>query len=56
MYLYEASDLTPGPQQLEEDESIEVHRVSVQAVMEMLREGRIRDAKTLVGLLTVLPR
>jgi ADP-ribose pyrophosphatase len=56
MYLYEASDLTPGPQQLEPDESIEVHRVPVADAMEMLRKGRIRDAKTLVGLLTVFPR
>jgi len=53
MYLYRASDLTPGEQDLEDDESIEVVRISNSDAMDMVRRGEIRDAKTLVGLLTV---
>jgi ADP-ribose pyrophosphatase len=55
MYLYEASDLTFVGQRLEEDEAIEVRRVENDEAMAMLRDGRIRDAKTLVGLLMVFP-
>jgi ADP-ribose pyrophosphatase len=54
MYLYEASGLEPGPQRLEDDEDIQVDVVSVDEALRMTRDGRIRDAKTLVGLLIVL--
>jgi len=53
MYLYEAFDLTLKAQRLEDDEEIEVVRVSHQEAMAKLERGEIRDAKTLVGLLTV---
>jgi len=53
MYLYEAFDLTFRAQRLEDDESIEVVRISHRDAMERLRRGEIRDAKTIVGLLTV---
>jgi ADP-ribose pyrophosphatase len=55
MHLYEASDLTFTEQRLEDDESIEVVRVTNKRAMKMLRNGEIRDAKTLVGLLMVFP-
>lgn len=55
MYLYEAKDLTFVGQRLEDDEAIEVVRVGNDRAMEWLRSGRIRDAKTLVGLLMVFP-
>lgn len=55
MYLYEAKNLTFVGQRLEEDEAIEVVRVGNDEAMEWLRNGRIRDAKTLVGLLMVPP-
>jgi len=56
MYLYEAFDLTFGEQQLEEDEMIEVIRISSEEAMRMLGNGEIRDAKTLVGLMMVSHR
>lgn len=55
MYLYEAKGLTFVGQRLEDDEAIEVVRVTNDQAMEWLRNGRIRDAKTLVGLLMVFP-
>ena len=54
MYLYEASDLTLARQNLDEDETIEVVLTHREEALRMIREGRIRDAKTLIGLLTLL--
>lgn len=51
MYLFVASDLTPGEQQLESGEQIERLEVSWQQAMEMVQRQEIKDAKTLVGLL-----
>jgi len=51
MYLYVASGLEPGPQALEPGEQIETWIVSWDEALAMARDGRIRDAKTLVGLL-----
>jgi ADP-ribose pyrophosphatase len=55
MYFYQAGDLTSGAQRLEDDESIEVVVLRREQAMEMMRNGRIRDAKTLIGLLMVFP-
>lgn len=54
MYLYEASDLTLVQQNLDEDETIEVVLTHREEALRMIQEGRIRDAKTLIGLLTLL--
>jgi len=51
MYLYLATGLEPGPQALEPGEQIETWIVSWDDALAMARDGRIRDAKTLVGLL-----
>ena len=51
MYLYEASDLEPREQRLEDDEAIEVVPTPWEDALRMVHDGRIRDAKTLVGLL-----
>jgi ADP-ribose pyrophosphatase len=53
MHVFEARDLTPGNQQLEEDEFIDVIRVERDDALRMIDDGRIRDAKTIVGLLLV---
>jgi ADP-ribose pyrophosphatase len=50
MYLYLAQGLSPGSASLEDDEQIETHVVPWSAAMEMATDGRIEDAKTLVGL------
>ena len=53
MHLFVATGLTAGPTQLEAYEEIEVQLVSRVRAQEMIRQGEIRDAKTLVGLLLV---
>jgi ADP-ribose pyrophosphatase len=52
MYLYVAEGLTPGPQKLEADEHIEPKVVSWKDALAWALDGTIRDAKTLVALLT----
>ncbi|MCI0184111.1 NUDIX hydrolase [Sulfoacidibacillus ferrooxidans] len=51
MYLYVAKDLTSGEQQLDEDEFVSCTRANKMKVKEMIAQGDITDAKTLVGLL-----
>src|SRR5262245_17448482 len=52
MYLYVAEGLTPGPQRLEADEHIEPRVVAWRDALTWALDGTIRDAKTLVALLT----
>jgi ADP-ribose pyrophosphatase len=52
MYLYVAEGLTPGPQRLEAGEYIEPRVVAWQDALSWALDGTIRDAKTLVALLT----
>lgn len=51
MYLYLASGLEAGPTALEPGEEIQSLVVPWAEAMQMARDGRISDAKTLVGLL-----
>ncbi len=51
MSLYLARGLRAGMANPEEDEKIAVHRFSTAQLRKMLAAGKIRDAKTLVGLL-----
>jgi len=51
MHLYLATGLTAGPMRLESGEDIEPQAVPWDEALAMARDGRIRDAKTLVGLL-----
>lgn len=53
MYLYLATGLAPGSPDPDPDEFISVVRVKLARAREMIREGLIRDAKSIVGLLTV---
>jgi ADP-ribose pyrophosphatase len=50
-HLYVASELTPGPQQLEAGEEIRPEVVAWSQAIAWALDGTIRDAKTLVGLL-----
>ena len=48
IYLFEARDFTPSDEYpMDEDEIIEVVRVPIPEVWEMIRDGRICDAKTI---------
>ncbi len=49
-HLYLATGLTPGPQRLEADESIEAHVVPLEQALAWAFDGTIRDAKTIVAL------
>jgi ADP-ribose pyrophosphatase len=51
MYLFVARDLTPGSPAREAGEEIENLIVPWQDAIRMVRDGRIEDAKTMIGLL-----
>jgi ADP-ribose pyrophosphatase len=51
MTLYKAWDLVPGRKNLDHDEWIEHEIVSLDRALKMVREGKINDAKTIVGIL-----
>ena len=54
MYLYEAAGLTKTQIHPDEDEVIEVDIVSRTKALQMIDEGQIQDAKSILGLLRVL--
>jgi len=56
MYLYEASDLVQTKTNPDEDEVIEVDIVRCDEALRMVEDGRIQDAKSILGLLRVLWR
>jgi len=51
MSIYLAKGLRPGIAKPEEDEKIHTRFLDLSAAERMVRNGRIRDAKTIVGLL-----
>lgn len=50
IHIYEARGMTVGKQQLDRDEVLEVLEVSLDEALKMIESGKIRDAKTIVGL------
>ncbi|MBK9216474.1 MAG: NUDIX hydrolase [Chloracidobacterium sp.] len=52
MYVFLATEITETEQQLEEDELIKIERIPLTEAAQMARDGRIVDAKTIIGLLT----
>lgn len=50
LYLYHATDLVFKGKQLDFDEETEVVELSLSEAWLMIRDGRIRDAKTIAGL------
>jgi ADP-ribose pyrophosphatase len=51
LHLYLATGLTPGPNQLEFDEHIEVLTLPWSQTIAMISRGEIEDAKTIAGLM-----
>lgn len=51
LHLYLATDLTPGPNNLEFDEHIEIVTVPWSEAMAMISRGEVEDAKTIAGLM-----
>jgi ADP-ribose pyrophosphatase len=56
MWLYLATDLTETEQRLEEDEMLEVVRLPLDRALQMITDGEIEDAKTIIGLMLAAPR
>lgn len=56
MWVYLATELTETSQQLDDDELIEIVRVSFAEALEMITDGEIEDAKTIIGLMLAAPR
>jgi len=54
MHLYEAAHLTRTQAHPDEDEVIEVEIVSSTEALQLIDNGRIQDAKSILGLLRVL--
>lgn len=56
MWIYLATDLAPTAQKLEDDELIEIVRLPIDRALQMISDGEIEDAKTIIGLLLAAPR
>lgn len=51
MFVYLATELTETVQMLETDEIIEIERLTFPQAFDLIRNGGIEDAKTIVGLM-----
>jgi len=56
MHIFLAIDLTETKQNLEADEILTIQRHSFPALLEMIRNGDIEDAKTIAGVMIAAPR
>jgi ADP-ribose pyrophosphatase len=56
LWVYLATDLTETRQNLEGDEMLEIVRVTFPRAFEMIVDGEIEDAKTIIGLLLAAQR
>jgi len=56
MWVYLATELTETSQRLDGDEVIEVVRMTLTEALEMISDGEIEDAKTIIGLMLAAPR
>jgi ADP-ribose pyrophosphatase len=50
MFVYLATGLTETSQKLDDDEFVEIERLTFPQAFEMIRNGQIEDAKTIVGV------
>ncbi|WP_455379589.1 NUDIX hydrolase [Petrachloros mirabilis] len=56
IHIYKATGLQPGRQHLDRDEVLDVVEVPLLEAIAMIKDGTIRDAKTMVGLQSVFIR
>jgi len=56
MWLFLATDLRETQQRLEDDEMLDIVRVSIDRALQMITEGEIEDAKTIIGLMLAAPK
>ena len=50
MFLFKATDLIPGPTDMEDGEKIVTVIATLEEAMAMIARGEIKDAKTIIGL------
>ena len=50
IHVYLASDLSPSQQNLDDDEILQVTEISLPAAVDMIKEGKIKDGKTISSL------
>ena len=50
IHIFVGYDLTPGTQDLDVDEVLEIVELPLAKAMEMIRDGDIKDGKTIIGL------
>lgn len=51
IYLYLATDLYPGRVHLDEDEFLETEKIPLDTLVQMVMDGQIKDAKTMIAIL-----
>ena len=51
VHVYLAMNLTKSEQSLDENEDIEVLKISINNILEMIKENEIDDAKSIVGIM-----
>ncbi|MDX6692753.1 MAG: ADP-ribose pyrophosphatase [Blastocatellia bacterium] len=51
LWVYLATELTETEQKLEDDEVVEIVRVTFPRALEMIASGEIEDAKTIIGIM-----
>lgn len=56
MWVFFASELTETKQNLDDDEIIHIVRIPFSQALEMITDGEIEDAKTIIGLMLAAPR
>lgn len=56
IHLFLARDLTPAQQNLDDDEIIEVEKVSFDQVIGMISDGTIEDAKTITAVFLAIQK
>ena len=56
MYVYLATELTDVDQKLERDELLTIERLSFPQLFDLIHNGSIEDAKTIVGVTLAAPR
>ena len=53
IHLFEATELQKGRKNLQPDELIETVSLSVSEIAKLIKEGKIKDSKTIIGVLAV---
>ena len=56
IHIYLATELQPAEQNLDKDEIINVHQVEYSKALEMIKSGKIQDAKSIAGLFLAFNR